>query len=232
MATSSSRASRRFDLGGAEGLAVFKAMGNPVRQRILRTLEREGPANSTSLAKELDESTGTTSYHLRQLAECGLIEEIPERSTGRERWWRAVKTDFRTPPLEQVAPEARALAAQWQERKIDNDLRLMRKAIDDFHAGDTWVTASRWGTYLTRDELRAFNEEYLDLINRYGHSRYDAPAGAEPVSVRMFAVRDPERDERPSAMPSFAEDTFGEDTPVESTEPNIATDDADAADVD
>lgn len=194
---------RRFDLGGTEGLAVFKAMANPVRQRIIRILERDGPANSTSLARELDESTGTTSYHLRQLAACGLIEEIPERSTGRERWWRPVKHDFRTPALDEVAPEAQSLAVEWQERKIENDLRLVRKAIDDYHAGDPWVTSSRWGTYLTHDELLAFTEEYMALINRYGHARYEAPEGAEAVAVRLFAVRDPDLGVAKSFLPNF-----------------------------
>ncbi|NEE42348.1 transcriptional regulator, partial [Streptomyces sp. SID7982] len=33
---------------------------------------------------------GATSYHLRQLAEAGLVEDAPELGKGRERWWRAV----------------------------------------------------------------------------------------------------------------------------------------------
>lgn len=45
------------------------------------------------MAKALGESTGTTSYHLRKLAEQHLIEEIPERSAGRERWWRLLPID-------------------------------------------------------------------------------------------------------------------------------------------
>jgi DNA-binding transcriptional ArsR family regulator len=44
---------------------------------------------STSVAGALGESTGATSYHLRKLAEQHLIEEVPERSGGRERRCRS-----------------------------------------------------------------------------------------------------------------------------------------------
>mgnify|MGYP003776042601 CR=1 FL=1 len=69
-----------------EGL---KAYAHPLRMAILRYLHTHGAATSTTLAEHLGESTGQTSYHLRQLAKHGLIEDMPGRGTGRERWWRA-----------------------------------------------------------------------------------------------------------------------------------------------
>src|ERR1700733_5700177 len=68
--------------------AIFRTLANPLRRRILSHLEQHQEANSTSLAQALGESTGTTSYHLRKLAEQGFVAEIPEKSGGRERWWR------------------------------------------------------------------------------------------------------------------------------------------------
>ena len=62
--------------------AIFRTLANPLRRRILSHLQQQREANSTSLARALGESTGTTSYHLRQLAEQGFIEEIP-REVGR-----------------------------------------------------------------------------------------------------------------------------------------------------
>jgi DNA-binding transcriptional ArsR family regulator len=69
--------------------AALKALAHPLRQRILRQLDREGPATSTTLAKALGENTGATSYHLRQLAEHGFVDEVPDRGRSRERWWQA-----------------------------------------------------------------------------------------------------------------------------------------------
>ena len=72
----------------AERAELYKTLTNPVRRRILDYIGQHREANSTSVARALGESTGTTSYHLRKLAGQHLIEEIPERSGGRERWWR------------------------------------------------------------------------------------------------------------------------------------------------
>ena len=43
----------------------------------------------TALAEKLGTNTGATSYHLRQLAEVGLVAEDPDRGTSRQRWWQA-----------------------------------------------------------------------------------------------------------------------------------------------
>lgn len=80
-------------------IAGLRALSHPVRLRMLGLLRSEGPATATSLARRLDLNTGATSYHLRQLAQHGFIEEDTERGTGRDRWWRAAhdstRTDFR-----------------------------------------------------------------------------------------------------------------------------------------
>src|SRR6266571_1026927 len=75
---------RDVDLDG------LRALAHPLRQRILYHLAFAGPATSTSIAEAFGESTGSASYHLRQLARFGFIEEIPDQGSGRERWWRLV----------------------------------------------------------------------------------------------------------------------------------------------
>ena len=62
-------------------------MSHPLRREMLRHLGEHGTASSTTLAEALGESTGTTSYHLRVLADAGVIEEVPGQTNGRERWW-------------------------------------------------------------------------------------------------------------------------------------------------
>lgn len=71
----------------------LKAYAHPLRMAILRYLHDHGPATSTTLAKHLGESTGQTSYHLRQLAKHRLVEDVPGRGSGRERWWRSRSAD-------------------------------------------------------------------------------------------------------------------------------------------
>lgn len=80
-------------------IAGLRALSHPVRLRMLALLRGEGPATATTLAARLDLNTGATSYHLRQLAQHGFIEEDIERGNARDRWWRAAhqstRTDFR-----------------------------------------------------------------------------------------------------------------------------------------
>jgi DNA-binding transcriptional ArsR family regulator len=58
--------------------------------QLFEALTQYGPATATQLAKRLGESSGATSYHLRQLERFGFVETDPDRGTGRERWWRRV----------------------------------------------------------------------------------------------------------------------------------------------
>src|SRR5690348_3811844 len=67
-------ATRRMELDAA----TLKALAHPLRVQILRLLERQEQASVTSLAQELGETTGAVSYHLRQLARHGLVEETGE----------------------------------------------------------------------------------------------------------------------------------------------------------
>ncbi|MFF3819992.1 ArsR/SmtB family transcription factor [Streptomyces bluensis] len=68
----------------------LRGLAHPLRMQLLRALRQHGPATASILAERLGESSGATSYHLRQLAEYGFVEDAPEHGRGRERWWRSV----------------------------------------------------------------------------------------------------------------------------------------------
>ena len=69
---------------------LVKALGHPLRIQILAILE-ERVASPSQIADELDAPLGNVSYHVRQLAELGLItlvKETPVRGTL-EHYYRA-----------------------------------------------------------------------------------------------------------------------------------------------
>ncbi|MFD3730023.1 ArsR/SmtB family transcription factor [Streptomyces sp. NPDC058632] len=68
----------------------LRGLAHPLRIQLLDSLRLGGPATASQLAQKLGESSGATSYHLRQLAAHGFIEDAPEHGRGRERWWKAV----------------------------------------------------------------------------------------------------------------------------------------------
>src|SRR5690349_24174658 len=75
-------------LDNAMGL---RAYAHPVRMKLILALRTRGPLTATQAGRLLGESSGTCSFHLRQLAKYGLVEETGE-GTGREKPWRATAT--------------------------------------------------------------------------------------------------------------------------------------------
>jgi DNA-binding MarR family transcriptional regulator len=69
---------------------ALQGLAHPLRVQLADQLSLHGPATATQLAARLHESSGATSYHLRQLEKYGFVEEDPTRGNRRERWWRRV----------------------------------------------------------------------------------------------------------------------------------------------
>jgi len=177
----------------------WKALSHPLRQEILRHLAEHGPATSTTLAEALGESTGSTSYHLRVLADAGVIEEVPGRANGRERWWRSVPVDHREPDYGSLSAEDRAALDQWRAGQIPGELELVNRFIRDARRHGRWAKASRANAYFTAGDLAALHDDYVALLHRYGHTAEDAPPGARPMQLRMFYIPDERAEAAPTA---------------------------------
>lgn len=168
----------------------WKALSHPLRGEILRHLDEHGPATSTTIAEALGENTGTTSYHLRVLADAGIIEEVPERAHGRERWWRTFPTDHREPAYESLSPPDRAALDEWRAAQIPGELDLVNRFVREFRRHGAWARASRASGYFTAEGLEALFEEYMALLRKHGYTAHDAPPGARPMQLRMFYLPD------------------------------------------
>ena len=80
--------SEPIDETSAAGLApVFKALGDPVRLRLLSMVAAQGEVCSCHLQEPLGKSQPTISHHTRVLVEAGLIEG---EKRGKWTWWRVV----------------------------------------------------------------------------------------------------------------------------------------------
>src|SRR3984885_1511212 len=67
---------------------ALRAMAHPIRLSLIGLLRREGPLTATQAGELIGESSASCSFHLRQLAKYGLVEEAGG-GHGRERPWRA-----------------------------------------------------------------------------------------------------------------------------------------------
>ncbi|MEW2403731.1 helix-turn-helix domain-containing protein [Streptomyces sp. NPDC046862] len=177
-------------LTGPDLKAFYKALANPVRRDILSYLGEHGEANSTSVAKALGESTGTTSYHLRKLADLKLIAEIEERSSGRERWWKSLMTDIFTPPGLEMTADEREAALKIGALKMTQDLSLVVKAYTGYDSSAGWNQIYRSRLWMTKDQAAAFAEEYQALLHKYVTEPGDRPAGSRRMAVRLVMLPD------------------------------------------
>src|SRR5277367_3001468 len=86
---------------------ALRAYAHPVRMALVGLLRTEGPLTATRAAELLGASSGTCSFHLRQLARYGLVEEAGG-GTGREKPWRATTTSTAWDPAGGGTPETAA----------------------------------------------------------------------------------------------------------------------------
>ncbi|MBF8189151.1 helix-turn-helix domain-containing protein, partial [Nonomuraea sp. K274] len=111
--------------------AAMRAFAHPVRLALHESLLRAGTLTAADAAREVGVSQALASYHLRQLAKYGFVEQA-EAKDERERPWKVTEStqewDEGTRPdqvaarglLEQVIVE-RALArlVEWRQRRAD-----------------------------------------------------------------------------------------------------------------
>lgn len=98
---------------------ALRALAHPLRSRLLAELREVGPATATDLARALETNSGATSYHLRRLAQVGLVRDARGAaavgSAGRRRVWRAV-TDERPLDIGDADDEDDDAALDWLAR--------------------------------------------------------------------------------------------------------------------
>ena len=150
---------------------ALRALAHPTRLELVGVLRREGPLTATEAGELIGQSAASCSFHLRQLAKYGLVEEAGG-GRGRERPWRA--TAFLT-SWPSGAGDAELSAAsdllsgviverlfeqilRWLDAKPNEPVEWQRAA--DF--GDTLLLLSPGEVTELVHELRAAIERFAD----------------------------------------------------------------------
>ncbi|MEV0169733.1 helix-turn-helix domain-containing protein [Streptomyces sp. NPDC050803] len=178
-------------------VGTLKALAHPLRMKLYRLLLLAGTATASHLAEQVDEAVSLVSYHLRKLAEHGLIEEAEPRSgDARERWWQPASdgvsvrsADFRDAPEKAAAHTA--ASRLFQEQRSE----MYRTYLDErAHWGAQWneaVVDSESLLRLTAGELAELKRELLDVLKKYddqGRAREAAgeTEGREHIALHMY----------------------------------------------
>lgn len=174
----------------------LRALAHPLRSRLLSALRAFGPATATMLAQRLGTNSGATSYHLRQLADAGLVEEDVEQGQGRERWWRSAHdstswsdTDFLDDPGDRAASD-------WL---YGHHVRLTTRWVEDWLEGrHEWpvewqgaADSSDQHLRLTPEQLRALMAELSAVVERYQREADPGAPGTERIQLIWHAFPQP-----------------------------------------
>lgn len=175
-------------------ISAMKAIAHPLRIAIYDVLSQYGPQTASGLGAQLGESSGATSYHLRQLAKQGLIREIEGRGTTRERWWERPPggVSMGSPDVLATPSGREASGLVLREMIARRTRQLQRFFFDDYE--DERAEWQEMGTFstinlrLTAEQLGELNTEFSALMQTWVE-RYRDQEGASvrPVSVQYNA---------------------------------------------
>nr|WP_055505282.1 winged helix-turn-helix domain-containing protein [Nonomuraea pusilla] len=178
---------------------LLKVVAHPLRVRLLGRLRAQGPATASELGRAVGESSGLTSYHLRELAKHGFIEEDPEQRDGRERRWRARHRYTSWDNLTLAAsPEGREVLKVMHLRQVEAVARSV-EAFDESEWPREVVDAVGMSDHLVMlppEGVRELQERADDLVRELA-ARYAGADGAEQYHVWAGAFPYPKHPDHP-----------------------------------
>jgi len=182
---------------------ALRALAHPTRLELVGLLRRRGPLTATQAAALIGESSGSTSFHLRQLAKYGLVEEAGG-GEGRERPWQATAMFTGWPDVAdtpELAAASGLLRGVIAERYFEQLIRWLESHDTE---SEEWQEAAHFGDtllWVTRDELLELGREEQALMDRYVERQTRPelrPPGARLVSYLHLAFpTDPAEPEEP-----------------------------------
>jgi DNA-binding transcriptional ArsR family regulator len=170
----------------------MRALSHPVRIALIEMLSLEGPMTATEVGERIGESPTTCSFHLRQLAKYGFVEEAGG-GKGRARPWRmtSIGQNIPTPRDPESEVAASALLRIIRSRELD---RLQTWLETETTYPREWRVAAGSGEYLfylTAEELKQLNDELLAILRPRALERLADPSkrppGSVPVEMLVFS---------------------------------------------
>jgi DNA-binding transcriptional ArsR family regulator len=171
---------------------TMRALAHPVRIALLEELVLGGALTATELGERIGESPTTCSFHLRQLAKYGFVEEAGG-GKGRARPWRLTSigisfSNTSDDPAAELA--ANVLSRLVHERQLDRHRAWLDNKASYPRPWRDAANDSEYLFYLTPSELKEINQEIADLLLPRFHGRLtdpaQRPAGSAPVEMLLF----------------------------------------------
>ena len=179
---------------------VLRAIAHPVRTRILEELSASGPVRAADVARELGIPANQASFHLRQLAKYGLVEEAPEEARDkRDRVWKATSAQGFTVNLSQLAdaPGGRAAVDVFRTTQLARLHHLVDRTFDIGRPKGSGVFAtSDHAIKLTDEEAHQLRQEIDDVVESWADRTRGRAPGRRTYHLVQIIQPHPEAEEQ------------------------------------
>lgn len=173
---------------------LVKALGHPVRNDALSILN-ERVASPNEIAKELGQSVGHVSYHIKVLKNCECIELVstaPRRGAVEHYYRATARAFFDLPEWETLPRSVRAgLSASLMEALFNDTSEAIKAETfdrrNDRHFSWTPMLVDEQGWAEARDELAAVLDRILEIQASSAERLSKSGGEATPISVAMLA---------------------------------------------
>jgi DNA-binding transcriptional ArsR family regulator len=159
---------------------MLRAVAHPLRVRLLGLLRVDGPDTASGLGRRLGQTSGATSYHLRQLARYGFVVEADEQPSRRERRWKAAHRYTSWNPAQFTGDPELASAVEVMPRRTV--ARLVEQQEAWLSRQSAWpaewvnaLTPSDMFVRLSPAAIERLHREVTELVERAGAECADDP---------------------------------------------------------
>lgn len=166
-----------------DDLETLKAVSHPLRLRLLARLRTDGPATASELGRALGESSGSTSYHLRQLERFGFVGDDDVQPSGRERRWRALQDSTTIPSALDELDGGREYLDAVRRRQEE----LLREGLAAWTEPRRGIGHSDYNLRLDPDDLEELLRDLHDVVTRYWGRQ-----GSEEVALHLVTLPRPD----------------------------------------
>jgi DNA-binding transcriptional ArsR family regulator len=169
---------------------AIRALAHPLRLDLLDLLAAIGPATAARCGRVLGVPQANCSFHLRQLAKYGFVEDAGPGEDRRERQWRIAQIRIRLPGHDAVTRELQAVYVRRVMQEIlDHTARASGEDADWRDKGGIFAGVA----LLSAAEYEQVKKQFIELLEPYFDRAVGSGLRPEPGQrhVRYFMAGTP-----------------------------------------